>query len=225
MKVRIEKAIIEELVDVLGVVTDAKQEGEDLILDVTDPAKIREVFKDRDIDLTEEFIIFKAPGATVAEVVETKPTIDDIWKSRGFVKRDDLPNASSLIDIETKIEGVESVYLTRAGLCYKINNCQSGEYYFGNFTVYDNGGESVKIFNEYILEKEEYDEGCIDHPHVRDGLACFGNIESNIKYTKEMGVRIMLIKEFLNSYNPDDDWGQEYVEFPTINTVKEFING
>jgi hypothetical protein len=54
---------------------------------------------------------------------------------------------------------------------------------------------------------------------------CFGNIEANLEDTKDFWVRVELIREFLNSANPEDDWGEVVSDYPTIGEWEEYING
>ena len=75
---------------------------------------------------------------------------------------------------------------------------------------------NINIENmSYYIEGE--DEEVVNHPHVRDGSACFGNIDSNIFSAiaeRDYFTAATLITEFLSSFNKDDEWGKTYLAFP-----------
>ena len=219
MEVRIPNADIDEVVEALDVITDAKIENGSLILQVSNAEKIRNIFSARDILLKDSYIEFVERVEEEQEDEEVV-TPSNPFLRRGFAVNDDFPSDEGYdVVIETPQQNVSNVIPTGSGFGYFVYNCSTDGMYLGHFFVVDHGGTSVSITPKYKY-------GDVLHPHARESSGvCFGNIEDNLKDTKDFWVRLELITAFLNSADPNDEWGSVVNDYPTVAEWEEYING
>lgn len=141
-------------------------------------------------------------------LVAAKQKIAQLEASKGNVE---LKVKRELKSIK-KIKGVEKL-TTRMNtlrvmtdMIYIENDV--AKYEIGKFALEFNVGE-LKIINQ--TRKINYDRRSdrpLDHPHVRDGIPCWGNMAPIMEYAQsgEIAMCVSMVMEYLRNYTQGDAW-------------------
>ena len=99
-----------------------------------------------------------------------------------------------------------SIYATTLTSKINVDNEYIDDLYIGSFRIQWGLGQGIRIHN---LEKS--DNYPYDHPHIEDGIPCWGNMEEveTLAAKMEIEVAISMILSYLATINEDhtyEDW-------------------
>lgn len=169
-------------------------------------------------DVLDEVSYFNAKLADVfSSLVQAKETLNIADKLR---KK--KVNVKGILDNVLKIEGVRFVTVENGEIVVITNSLKSLPFTrfdrkrtidLGSYKISWGKGKQIKIHN--IDKASDYD---YDHPHIKNGVPCWGNMSEITKYAQEFNVEItiQMILSYLVNINPDGwhrngvDWANEF---------------
>jgi hypothetical protein len=216
--VRIDKRVmsLDDIVDVLQHVTSMTESNEYISISVSEEGLVLLLPKiPETATLTSTgnmyMISAQAAGSPVA--------VHDVYEADYDDSENDVEY--EVLDADEPFEGecefeaikginlVEDARLVGADLIVDTEDISIEGTYIGRFSFKINLRDGVQEFRNTV-KKVRDDYGEAQHPHIRNGSACYGNANSSITSAinnREYYMAVMLIMSFLQTVDRVDSWG------------------